>query len=158
MKKAVISILSGVVGLVVGAETVSKIKTEEYLKMRDMSEKHLELYLMMNQWVKIKQEGKNLAAYFKENGYRKIAIYGMSHVGKTLINELKGTEIEVAYGIDKKINGNCTDINIVSADEVLDNIDVVVVTAITFFDEIEDMLLSKVDCPIIALDDILFEM
>jgi hypothetical protein len=37
-------------------------------------------------------------------------------------------------------------------------VDAIVVTAITFFDEIEEKLSEKIDCPIISLDDILYEV
>lgn len=55
----------------------------------------------MNQWVKIKQEGKNLSEYFEESWYKRIAIYGMNYAGETLVDELKDIGITIAYGIDK---------------------------------------------------------
>jgi hypothetical protein len=113
---------------------------------------------MMNQWVKVKQEGKNLASYFEKNGYKKIAVYGMSYAGETLLDELKDTDIKVAYGIDQKADSIYTDVDIVTMDDDFEEVDAVVVTAITFFDEIEDRLSEKVDCPIISLEDILYEV
>ena len=38
----------------------------------------------------------------------------------------------------------------------LEKVDVIVVTAITFFKEIEEMLNQRVDCPVISLEDILY--
>jgi len=43
-------------------------------------------------------------------------------------------------------------------DDSLEDVDVVIVTAITFFDEIETKLSEKLDCPIISLEDILYEV
>ena len=43
-------------------------------------------------------------------------------------------------------------------DDNLEDVDAIVVTAITFFDEIEEQLQSKVSCPIISLEDILYEV
>ena len=37
-------------------------------------------------------------------------------------------------------------------------VDAIVVTAITFFDEIKEKLSEKIDCPIISLEDILYEV
>ena len=113
---------------------------------------------MMNQWVKVKQEGKNLSAYFEKNGYKKIAIYGMSYAGETLVDELKETEVQIAYAIDKNANSIYSDINVITMDDNLEDVDAIVVTAITFFDEIEEQLQSKVSCPIISLEDILYEI
>ena len=113
---------------------------------------------MMNQWVKVKQEGKNLAAYFEKNGYKNIAIYGMSYAGETLLEELRETQIQVVYGIDKNAENIYSDISILSLEDTLDDVDAIVVTAVTFFDEIEDELHKKVNCPILSLEDILYEV
>ena len=93
-----------------------------------MSNKHLALFLMMNEWVKVKQEGKSLTEYFKKNGYKKIAIYGMSYAGETLLDELSETDIEVVYGIDKNAESIYLNINVVTMEENLEEVDAVVVT------------------------------
>lgn len=158
MKKEIISMLSVVMGIVIGAGTVGKAGAREVEKAKSMSDKHLALFLMMNQWVKVKQEGKNISEYFKKNGYKKIAVYGMSYVGKTLIDELKNTETEVVYEIDRNADCIYSDIKIVSMEDELDPVDAIVVTAITFFDEIEKKLSTKIECPILSLEDILYEV
>lgn len=112
----------------------------------------------MNQWVRIKQEGKNLAEYFKENGYEKIAVYGMSYAGETLVYELNDSGITVEYGIDQNAKSLYLDIDIYEPDDDLKEVDALVVTAITFFDEIEEKMSQKLDCPIISLEDILYEI
>lgn len=158
MKKGMISALSTVIGAAAGAGTVGKVMAEEVKKARVQSDKHLALFLMMNQWVKVKQQEKNLSEYFEKNGYQKIAIYGMSYAGETLAEELEGTKTEVAYGIDRNADSIYSDLDIVSMEGDLAEVDAVVVTAITFFDEIEEQLSQKVDCPILSLEDILYEV
>lgn len=158
MRKAIISGLSALLGAAAGAGTVGKVMTEENEKVRARSDKHLDLFLMMNQWVKVKQGGKNLSEYFEKNDYHKIAIYGMSYAGETLVDELKGTKTEVVYGIDRNADSIYSDLNIVFMEDDLAEVDAIVVTAITFFDEIEQQLSEKVDCPILSLEDILYEV
>lgn len=162
MKKAMISVLSSVVGATVGAAVgagaVGKRKAEENGKIQSMSDKHLALFLMMNQWVKVKQEGKNVASYLEKKGYHKIAIYGISYAGETLIDELRGSSVEISYGIDKNADTIYSDINLVSPDDILEEVDAIVVTAITFFDEIEEKLMAKIECPILSLEDILYDI
>lgn len=158
MKKINISILSALIGIVCGVGIVKKNMLKKNQKIQGMSDKHLSLFLMMNQWVKIKQENKKLEEYFEENGFNVIAIYGMSYVGETLLNELRNTKVNVVYGIDKNKNTIYTDVNIVSLDEELEEVDAIIVTAITYFDEIKEKLLNKVKCPIISLEDILYEI
>lgn len=158
MKKSVISILSMIAGVGAGAGVMGKIQKEKLKEIQKISNKHLSLFLMMNSWVKVKQEGKNLASYFEKNDYKNIAIYGMSYAGETLVNELKGTNVSIAYGIDKKADSIYADMDVVSIDDDLKPVDAVVVTAITFFNEIEEKLSEKMDCPIISLEDILYEV
>lgn len=156
--KSVITTLTGtVVGGVISAGIVSKRSKEKTAKVQEMSNKHLALFEMMNRWVRVKQEGKNLSSYFENNGYKKIAIYGMSYVGESLLSELKDTDIMVMYGIDKNASNMYLDIDVFEPDDNLEKVDVMVVTAITFFDEIEEKLSEKVDCPIISLEDVIFE-
>lgn len=158
MNKGVIGVLSLLAGAAVGAAGTGKTIGKQVNENKQMSDKHLALFLMMNQWVKVKQEGKNLASYFEKEGYKEIAIYGMSYAGETLVEELEGSNIKIKYGIDRKADNIYADIDIVSPDDSLDEVDAIVVTSITFFDEIEAKLSEKIDCPIISLEDILYEV
>lgn len=150
--------LSAVIGAVVGACAAGKVILEKGEKVKTMSDKHLSLFLMMNQWVKVKQEGKNLSEYFEKNGYKKIVVYGMSYAGETLINELRDTQIKVVYGIDKNADTIYADVDVLSLEDEFSAVDAVVVTVITFFKEVEEKLSEKMECPIISLEDILYEV
>lgn len=158
MKKITVPILAALAGSAIGAGAMAKKTAGKTQKVQSMSDKHLALFWMMNQWVKVKQEGKNLAAYFEQNGYKRIAIYGMSYAGETLLDELRGTDVAVAYGIDKNADTIYADVEVVTMDDMLESVDAVVVTAITFFEEIEERLSEKMECPIISLEDILYEV
>ncbi len=158
MKKPVLSILSALTGAAIGAGAMGKASKDRLNIVRSYRDKHLALFLMMNEWVKVKQQGKNLADFFVKNGYKKIAIYGMSYAGETLVDELNGSEVTVAYGIDKNADSLYADVEIVSMEDDLEEVDAIVVTAITFFDEIEEKLAEKVDCEIISLEDVLYEV
>lgn len=158
MNKGIIGALSFATGALGAAVGVSKVMSKTLSERKNMSDKHLALFLMMNQWVKVKQEGKNLADYFEKNNYKKIAVYGMSYAGETLTDELEGSTIEIVYGIDRKADNVYADFDIVSPDANLEEVDAVVVTSITFFDEIEEQLSEKLDCPIISLEDVLYEV
>ena len=158
MKTAITALTGSVVGGIVGVGVVGKICGNEKSKIQQMSDKHLELFKMMNQWVKIKQEGKNLSFYFESNGYKTIAIYGMSYAGETLVDELRETDTQVLYGIDQRAERLYAEVDIVTLETELKEVDAIVVTAITFFDEIEEKLSSLVNCPIISLEDILYEI
>ena len=160
MKKRTNGILSllagGTIGALSGILGVGKYAVGKLHDMKKMSDKHLALYLMMDQWVAVKQEGKNLSSYFEGKGYNKIAIYGMSFAGERLVRELKNTKVIIEYGIDQNAVKLNADINIYTPEEDLQEVDAVVVTPIFFFDEIEEKLAKKFKCPIISLEEVLF--
>lgn len=158
MKKGVIAALFAAGGAALGAAGVGKVLRKKVDYKANMSEKHLSLYLMMNQWVKVKQENKSISDYLEKNGYKEIAIYGMNYVGETLLSELKDSNVKVKYGIDKNADTMYLDIDVVTPDDELEEVDAVIVTAITFFDEIADNLSEKISCPIISMEDILYEV
>lgn len=158
MKKSIIGILSLLFGCAGGIIGSRKLIVPKLNNAIQYSDKHLSLFLMMNQWVKVKQEGKNLSTYFLKNGYKRIAVYGMSYVGETLVKELNGTEIEIVYAIDKNAENIYSSVDIVSLEDPMENVDAVVITAITFLEEIENQLSKKLSCPLLSLEDILYEV
>lgn len=135
--------LAILVGTLIGTGFVGKMQNEKLSKARALSDKHFELFKMMTQWVKIKQAGRNLSDYLEKDGYKKIAVYGMSYAGETLINELKNSSVTVSYGIDRNAASLYSDIDIMSINDDLEDVDAIIVTAITFFDEIEKELSEK---------------
>lgn len=158
MKKSVISVLSTILGTVIGAGTIGQIAGKSIKEARELSEKHLALFLMMDRWVEVKQEGKNLVSYFEKNGYKEIAIYGMSYAGKRLFSELKESEIIVKYGIDQKADEIYADIDILNVGDDLPSVDAIIITPVFFFDSIEEKLSEYVSCPLISLEDVLYEV
>lgn len=157
MKRGIISVVSGIAGITAGAGVVAKVLGKSLSKTNNLSDKHLALFLMMNQWVKVKQEGKDLSEYFETNGYKRIAIYGMSYAGETLLDELRESKVEVAYGIDNRADSIYLDLDIVTMEDTFEEVDAIVVTAITFYEEIAEKLEKKLKCPILSLEDILYE-
>lgn len=158
MKKSVITILATVVGTAIGAGVERNLGSKEIKKQRELANKHLNLYLLMNQWVRIKQDNKSIAGYFEKYGYKEIAVYGMHYVGETFLNEILGTGIKVKYGIDKNADSIYSDVEVISPDDDLEQVDAVIVTAITYYEEIADQLSKKMDCPIISIEEILYEL
>lgn len=158
MKKAVSTLLSMAAGAAAGSIAAKQASGKKIKKINESGAKVHELYMAFDQWLQIRQEGKTLVEYFTRNGFKTVAVYGMKELGERLCDELKGSDVTVKYAIDKNADAIYTDVDVVMPDEELAPVDVIVVTAITYFDEIEEMLCEKVDCPIVSLEDILYEM
>lgn len=108
-------------------------------------------------WMQRKQKGESLVDYFEEMGYKKIAIYGMHYLGESLLSELNDSSIEVVCAIDKNAELRYADIPLLKPEEDIPEVDAVIVTAFYYFNEIEDMLCNKVNCPIVSIEDIIYE-
>ncbi len=161
MKKSVIAITSGVIGGVAAATTVKKHNNKIINEKIKKADKFKTYYTMLNQWLCIKQENRNLAEYFIKNNYNRVAVYGLGEMGKRLMEELKDTEIEVVYGIDKDIDGTLCDITVYSLEDIehiTERADVVVVTAVFAYEEIKDMICEKLDAEMISLEDVVLEV
>ena len=154
MKRKIIGILC--IAESIGAAIVINKLWKQLKKEKKLADKHLELFLTMNQWVKVKQIGKDLSSYFEREGYREIAIYGMHYAGETLVEELMGSDIIIKYAIDQKMREVLSGVHIVTPDSDLREVDAIVVTPISAFGEIKQTLEKKVDCPIISLEDVLY--
>ncbi len=60
-----------------GVAGVGKVLKNKLVHQTETSNKYLALYLMMTQWVRLKQENKSAAQYLERYGYKKIAIYDL---------------------------------------------------------------------------------
>lgn len=144
----------GAVGAMEFAETEYKKEKQRTDSNRHLAQKHLKMFHVFKEWIDMKQNGKNLSTYFTENGYKKIAIYGMGDIGNVLMKELENTDVQVVYGIDQRADTLKGDIDIVTIDDLLEKVDVIVITAIASADSIKQELSQKVDYPIISIEEI----
>lgn len=156
MKKGLLTGVVGVAGIIVGAATMGSIKGRTVDAKAEKIDKFKSYYNMLNQWLILKQEGKSLEQYFIENGYKTVAIYGMGEMGNRLYDELKDSSIELKYAVDQNAANTYSELEVFEKEDDFEDVDVMIVTAIFAFDEIEEQLNSKVDFPIISLEDVVY--
>jgi len=157
--KAILSLLGiTAVGGIVWASKKSIDKAE------DLKRRYRDYYDVANQWLRNKNENRNIVDYFINNEYHTIAIYGMGELGNRLYEELKETDIKVAYFIDKnaeEIYYGLDDIPVVGLEDIekQDKVDAIVITPIYDFDSIEESLSEyDIDADIVSLEDVIYEM
>ena len=151
-RNKLLSVLAGAMAGGVAVGTIFKKRTDA---ANEALKKSQRLYLVFDQWLSLRQEGKSLEEYFKQNNYKTVAIYGMRELGQRLYDELKDSDITVKYAIDKNADAVYTDVDVVRPDEHLERVDVIVVTAVYYFEEIKEMLSGKVDYAIASLEDVI---
>ena len=155
MKKRIIGV---VLVLTAGAYLIYALINNEkkYRKKCDEIDKIWQMFLTLKKWICIKQDDKSIKHYFSRRKYERIAIYGMNHLGVLLMNELKKTDITVAFGVDRNPVRKLHSIRVFKPNDTpSDRIDAIVVTALYDYDKIEEALSKRFDCPIVSLEDVI---
>jgi len=157
MKKKIL-MMGKTIGIAMGGFAVGLLCKKGIAdKSSDKVSKFRTYYNMLNQWLGLKQKGKSLGKWFEENGYKRIAIYGMGEMGNRLYEELGDTDIEVIYAIDKNSYSVYSEIQIYSQEDDLPDVDAIIVSAVFAFDEISDELKKNCSFPVISLEDVVYE-
>lgn len=145
-------------GFFAGCIFSHKYYKEKVLANRRMSDKHLEMFLLMNRWFWNKRDGKKTSDYLREKGYQSVIIYGMGYIGECLYSELKDDGVDIKYLVDNGKQMNRDGNKIYSLSEQMNGADVVIVTPIYYFEELEEKLSLKFESTILSIADIIYRL
>lgn len=115
---------------------------------RDEKARYQYSYLTLQQYLTMKCQKKEPADFFRKNELKRVAIYGAGELGKCLIHDLIGTDIQIEYIIDmayKQYPNGYKGIPVVGLDEMkaCEEVDAVVITVLFEMNSIMDTLLEK---------------
>ena len=123
----------------------------DYIRIR----KYNHLMNLFNKWLFIKESGVSLQIYFETKGYKRIALYGLGMAGNHLLAELKNSQMEIIYGIDRLGNQLKFSFPIYTPDAEIPLADVIVVSITYDFNNIYKILKRKFAGPIVSLEEII---
>lgn len=130
-------------------------KKSKELQKRSNAQRYLDL---VNQWLIVRQNGYSVAGFLAEKHMCRIAVYGMGLYGRHLVRELQHSDISIEYGIDCKKMKPYQSVCVRQPVEDLEKVDAIINTVIWDHDNIERRLSAKMDCRIVNLEDIIFEI
>lgn len=136
---------------------VSKKYKQKIQYISDNSKKISQYYFVLNDWMMLKQKGGGIADYLRHQNAKRVAIYGMKELGERLYDELQmEKDIEIVCSIDEGADKLITDIPIIKLnDPIPKDIDLVIVTPVFYYREIEKNLKTKMMADIVSLDYII---
>ncbi len=111
-------------------------------------------FKIMQNFLKMRQENKDITEFFTNRGIKNIAIYGYGVNAKTFLKEIENSNIEIDYIIDKNFVDTGGKFKTVLPFSSFEKTDAIVVTPVFDFDNIEAYLSEKTDIPIISLEEI----
>lgn len=91
--------------------------------------KYRSLYETSSLWASKAIQERKVSSWMIENGYEKVAVYGMGALGKTLCIDLQSSGCNV-IGIDKNRRAYCENVNIFNLEENIPDVDIMVVTPV----------------------------
>ena len=155
LKTIVVCVISLTLGFLLAYLLFYYSYLSKRIQKQNNLEKFIEYYFLLVLWIRKKQKGKRISEYLLNNGISRIAIYGMKEIGELLYDDLRGSSISVEYIIDKDADSIFSDIRIVTPEKELDDVDMIIVTPVFYYDEINNSLKNKIDTRIISLKDLL---
>jgi lactate dehydrogenase-like 2-hydroxyacid dehydrogenase len=127
----------------------------EVKKLKEENTKFKEFNELLLMWLQDYQDGRRVVDFFRKNDYKSVAIYGFGDLGATLASELEGTDVEVEYVIDRAADFVYTELKVFRPEDSLPDVDVVVVTAIHYFDDIKSYMEKRISCPIVSMETVI---
>lgn len=152
ISKIICGMIGSGIGYLWSMNRLNKVIDEKEARI----DKFVGYFNLLDHWMMIKEEGKSISGYFQENGYLKIAIYGLGKMGNHLLKELKDTNIQVLYAIDTKGDAVCNDTVVYTLNDKLPDTDLIVVTPVFDYDNIERSLREKTDTKIVSLNSVVY--
>ena len=146
------------VGICLGQFWAYKKYYKDRYQLNLQVKKKERLCKLLHKWLENGVNAKKLIDYLKRQGCSSVAVYGLAALGERFIKCLEETDIEVKYAIDRRKANIKAEVPVYSMDDELPDVDMIVVTAIYDFKEIEEELSDKMECTIISLEQIIYEM
>ena len=125
------------------------------------TEKFRVFFELVAEWFTGEMSGKRISDWISARGYKTVAIYGMGTLGElTYLNLCKNKEICIKYGLDKNTSIKTTGMEIYNLDNCPEQVDLIIVTAVTAYEEIKKEISQKIgfECAIISLLQLVEEM
>ena len=121
-------------------------------------DKYREMLRTFDIWMTEQENSNTLGNCLKLQGIKKAGVYGYGVLGRHLLYELARTDIQIAWIMDKRNIRTVYPLLHPADKESVPEVDLIIVTAITDFKEIEEALCSRTESPIVSLQEIVEEM
>lgn len=111
-------------------------------------------------WMTEREHNNYIGRYLEIKNVKRLGIYGYGMLGRHLLHELRQSPIEIAWITDKRGDNISCGFPVFTPDKMenLSVADIIIVTAISDFPEIEKMFCEKGEYPVVSLLEIIEEM
>lgn len=120
----------------------------------------IQLYELMEKPELFVSLRENLTRYFRINGYKNVAVYGVGKLGTLILKNIDTTQLESLCTIDENKAVRFGDIETISIGELTERkeIDMVLVTPLLDYPQIEARICSACEIPVISAKELMCDM
>lgn len=120
----------------------------------------IQLYELMEKPELFMSLKENLTRYFQMNGYRNIAVYGVGKLGKLILRNVDTEQLESICTIDANKAACFENMEAITVSELADRkgIDMVLVTPLLDYPQIEAQICSACEIPVISAKELMCDM
>ena len=131
--------------------TTSNTKEEERYKI---------IARCFDKWLTESENNNFIREFLQKRNIKRVGVYGYGMLGRHLVFELRQSDISVEWIMDKRGDVISCGYPVLNPDKTgyIPEVDIIIVTAVADFDEVEAMLYEKADYPVISLMEIVKNM
>lgn len=130
-------------------DSIEKIK-ESKTKM------YILYYRLLDKWLFLREKNISVRQYFQKYGMEFIIIYGMGKMAQHLLEDLKGSQVQVVCVIDRSANIS-SPFPVISDEAEIPDADCIIITPIYDVAVIKQKLEAKTSIPVISLTAVIEE-
>lgn len=129
----------------------------DMLRIRQESDKFEKYLNLLDSWMVLREKGIKLDKYLLQKDYRRVGVYGYGIFGRHFIEELKDSDVELAYIVDMQKDKLHVDVPVYHPTEELPDCDVMVVTSFFYLNDIRKVLKSD-NFKLLSIENIINEI
>ncbi len=155
--KSIVVFFLAVLGISFAAFTTWAIE-ENLSKSQKEKSRYFGLFSLLNDWMYINNHGASISDYLTKKGYKRVAIYGMSHIGHRLKEELEKKGLTVCYGVDRDGSIVIDGFKIYSPQDILPKADAIIIATYQNYEDLRELLQNKTEADVLFVKDILSDL
>lgn len=120
----------------------------------------IQLYELMERPELFASLKENLSRYFKMNGYRNVAVYGVGKLGTLILRNIDAARLSSLCIIDESDSAHFGGVEKIGVEELVcrKEIDMVLVTPLLDYPRIEAEICSRREIPVISAKELMRDM
>lgn len=120
-------------------------------------------FVTMKRWMENNNSGKKFADYLLSCGYYKVAIYGAGDIGRLLYHDVKNSDVQVMYFVDRNAESikNIDGIQVVLPIDIVKqkDVDIMIISPVGAFDSIKRLMVDNYpEIPVLSLKEAVYEV